>query len=79
MVEDPDCWGGQDQAVYAIEHAAVAREQAAGIFDGGAAFVGGFDQVAGLTCDVGDSGDYQQGDDVGLHPFCEEDGYEHGG
>ena len=79
LVEDPDDWGGEDQAVDAVEHAAVAGEKVAGIFYVGAAFVGGFDQVAGLAGDICGGGDDDQRDHINLHPAREEDGDDHGG
>ena len=52
----PDHGDAQDEGVDAVEDAAVAGEEAAGIFDAGGALTGGFEEVAHLSCDVAENG-----------------------
>ena len=48
----PDYGDGQNKGVDAVEHAAVAGQERAGVFDSCAAFVGRFEQIADLAGDV---------------------------
>src|SRR5277367_2312678 len=75
LIKNPDDRSGQDQAVDAVEHSAVAGEQRAGVFYRRATFVSGLDQVAGLPRDIRGGGDSDEGQRIDLHPAREGDGH----
>ncbi len=52
FVQSPGDGSGENQTVDAIEYATVTGQNRAGVFYRRAAFVGGFDQVTGLSGDV---------------------------
>src|ERR1700677_4303531 len=54
--DEPEDGSGQEQGIDAVEDAAVAWKDGAGVFDACAAFDGGFEEVSKLGGDVEDCG-----------------------
>lgn len=73
LIKNPHDWGGEDEAVDAIQDAPVAWEQASGVFHRGAALVGRLDQIAHLAGNVRESRDHHQGYFVHVHPARKKD------
>src|ERR1700688_3349125 len=71
----PDYGDGQNKRVDAVEHAAMAGQERAGVFDSRAAFIGRFEQIADLTGDVADSRRAEQNRDGHREPTHKREGY----
>lgn len=67
--------GSQQEGVNAVENAAVARKEGAGVLDAGRAFEGGLDQIADLCGDVDGS---REREPVGVAVGIEEPGHVEG-
>ena len=52
----PNDGDAEDEGVDAVEYAAMAGEEAAGIFDAGGTFAGRFEEVTHLSGDVAENG-----------------------
>src|ERR1700730_15545905 len=74
----PDYGDGQNKGIDTVEHAAVAGQERARVFDSCAAFVGRLEQVADLTGDVAYRSSAEQNYDRYREPAHKSEGYHDG-